>query len=133
MKNIKELLIKEQYENGLKSFFKYYNFFKYCNFDIIFVDNSIEYLDEYPSIKQLLPEDIKIITKKNNDYGKISSTAGVFEHWLISKDVWKNYDYLINFEIRQVLENNTFFQEFIKEPMSIFGWCTKIPYQNSRW
>ena len=123
----------KQYTNGLKSFLKYHDFFKKNNFDIIFVDNSIEDLNQYSFIKNLLPEDITVITQKFNNYGKISCTAGVFEHWLISKDVWKNYDYLIHFEIRQTLENNNFFQEFIKEPMSMFGWCTKVPYQNKRW
>ena len=123
----------KQYENGLKSILKHYYFFKDNNIDIIFVDNSIDNLNDYPTIKNLLFEDIKIITKNFNDYGKKNPSAGVFEHWLISKDVWKNYDYLIHYEIRQVLTNINFFEEFIKEPISMFGWCTKIPYKNKKW
>ena len=123
----------KQYENGLNSFFQYYHFFEKNDFDIIFADNSVDNLNNYPSIEKLLPKEIKIITKNFNNYGKISGSAGNFEHWLMSKDVWKNYDYLINFEIRQVIENINFFEEFIKEPISIFGWCTKVPYQNKRW
>ena len=123
----------KQYENGLKSFFKFEKFFIDNNFDILFVDNSIDNLEVFPMLKKIIPEYVKKITKNNNINGRISKTVGVFEHWLMSKDIWKNYDYLIHFEIRQVIENINFFEEFIKEPMSMFGWCTKIPYQRRKW
>ena len=111
----------EQYKNGLKSILKYKDFFIDKGFDIIFIDNSIDDLKQFPFIKDLLPNDIKIICKKLNKNGP-NKAGGVIEHWLMSKDIWKDYDYLIHLEIRQILIDNSFFEEFLKDPISIFGW-----------
>jgi len=43
----------------------------------------------------------------------------------LSKDIWKDYDYLIHFEIRQILNSKNFFEEFLSEPISMFGWGSK--------
>lgn len=114
----------KQYENGLNSILKYTEFFLKNNIDIVFVDNSVDNLDEYPNIKEKLPKCVKIICKKLNINGP-NKAGGVFEHWLLSKDIWKNYDYLIHFEIRQILNSKKFFEEFLLEPVSIFGWGSK--------
>jgi len=114
-----------KYYTGLLSLFKYMDFFTSNNIDLLLVDNTIDSLDEVPLIKNIIPPNVRIIVKRNNHYGKINKGAGCFEHWIMGKDIWKNYDYLIHFEGRQILINNKFMEEFIKQPISTFSWAHK--------
>ena len=118
-----EIRIK-QYENSLKSIFQFEDFLK-RHFDIVFVDNSIESLEKFPTIKKIIPDYVKVITKVFNNYGRKTKTGGVFEHWILSKELWKNYDFLIHFETRQILKDKSFFENFISEPVSTFTWGNK--------
>jgi hypothetical protein len=111
-----------QYINGLNSIFKHQDFFIANNIDIIYVDNTISDINEFPMIRDIIPNDVKCIFKLNNNYGNISNTAGVLEHWALIENILENYDYIIHFEARQTLLDLSFFEDFLKEPMPIFSW-----------
>ena len=117
----------EQYKKGLLSILKYIDFFIKNNIFIILVDNTIENLEDYPEIKNIIPYNIICIFKKLNNYGKINKGAGCIEHLLISKHIWINYEYLIHFEVRQTLNNNKVIEEFLLKPISTFSWAHKKP------
>ena len=114
----------KQYILGYKSVFKHINFFKENNIDILLVDNSISSLAELPvELRNLIPKSAKIIVGDHNKYGRISKGAGVIEHWRMGKEIWKEYDYIIHFELRQILIDLSFFHIFLNDPISIFSWC----------
>jgi len=119
--NTNNMYIKQNLE-GLKSIIKCIDYFNEKNIDIIYVDNTIENLDKFPEIKENIPPSIKTIFDIHNTYGRQSKTAGVIEHWIMSRDIWEKYEYMIFFEIRQKLLDLRFFEEFLKEPISIFSW-----------
>ena len=106
------------------SIFKHNDYFVSNGIDIVYVDNTISNLDDLPGIKNIIPPNVTCVFKENNIYGQKSNTAGCFEHWVLSKDMWEKYDYIIHFEARQILKSRKFFEEFLKAPVSTFGWCT---------
>jgi hypothetical protein len=111
----------QQYINGLKSIFKYNNFFKQHNITIFIFDNSIDSIDDIPKeILSVIPENVIIETHFVNKYGKINKGAGVVETWLHNIDKIRSYDYLIHFEPRQTLISNSFIENFCKNPRNIF-------------
>ena len=116
-----------QYVESCNSIFKYIDFFKTNNIDILLIDNSISTIDEFPTeIQNLIPNSINKIFKKNNlNYGAINKTAGVFEHWKLGSEIFKNYHYIIHFELRQKLLNIDFIKEFLQSPNSMFSWAHK--------
>ena len=113
-----------QYYNGLMSIFKHNDYFISNGIDIVYVDNTISNLDDLPGIKDIIPPNVTCVFKENNIYGQKSNTAGCFEHWVLSKDMWEKYDYIIHFEARQILKSRKFFEEFLRAPVSTFSWCT---------
>lgn len=120
-----------QYIQGLGSIFKHNDFFIDNNFDIILVDNTVDDIDDIEKatnvkIKDIIPKNVNVITKKQNNYGKINKGAGCFEHWsLVPIELYKKYDYIIVFEARQTLKSKNFFDAFIENPTTIFSWSRK--------
>jgi len=118
----------EQYKNGFKSVSKHMEFFRSNNIDLLWVDNTISSLDEIGALRECIDLDnVKTIFKKNNKYGKLNKGAGCIEHWILGTDIWRHYDYIIHFEARQVLINVSFFEEFLREPISMFSWAYRKP------
>jgi len=114
----------KQHIYGYTSIFKHINFFKENNIDILLVDNSVSSIDELPEeLRNLIPKSVRIIVGNNNKYGQISKGAGVIEHWRMGQEIWKDYDYIIHFELRQILVDLSFFHTFLNDPISIFCWC----------
>ena len=132
-KDFNSIRIK-QYIESCNSIFKHIDYFKSNNIDIVLIDNSISSIDEMPiEITNLIPDIVKIILIKNNNfnYGAINKTAGVFEHWKIGRELFKNYDYIIHFELRLTLLNIKIIEKFIQSPISTFGWHTRRHNINS--
>ena len=107
------------------SIFKHNDYFVSNGIDIVYVDNTISSLDDLPVIRDIIPPNVTCVFKENNIYGRKSNTAGCFEHWVLAKDMWEKYDFIIHFEARQILKNTEFFEEFLRAPVSTFGWCTQ--------
>lgn len=107
----------DQYKKGLELFFSYYEWFVEHNMDILITDNSCtNYLDE---LKSYIPDSIKYRCLENNK-GTINKGSGVIGQWSDCIDIIKEYDYIIHFEPRQLLQGINFFQEFIDCKMSQF-------------
>ena len=109
----------QQFVKGLNIFFE---FNKGNNFDILITDNTIEESNTLPQeILDILPEKCKIITCLNNNYGCINKGSGVIEQWIYNKEFIKNYEWLIYFEPRQLLQTNNFIKSFLENPRSLFS------------
>tara|TARA_B110000902_G_C14138156_1_gene524647 strand:- start:191 stop:985 length:795 start_codon:yes stop_codon:yes gene_type:complete len=122
----------QQYIIGYTNFFQYIDFFNTNNIDIVIIDNTCDSIDDFPDeIKNLIPSNVRVITKIKNDYGIVSASAGVIEHWLLGIHIWETYNYFIHLEIRMIVKDLYFFKEFLKYPMSIFAWQTRNKINNS--
>ena len=98
----------KQYQNGINKIFE---FNKDC--DIIIADNGNNF-----NFK--LNGKITVIKNNPNNYGKINKGAGLIEIWRNNIELLKQYDYIIHFEPRQLLINNDFINDFIKNPRNLF-------------
>ncbi len=111
----------QQYVKGLVKFFEYNNVLKKHNVDIYIVDNSIKYGDSLPKdILAILPDNVKINTCFNNEFGSKNKGAGLVEQWLYCKDIIEKYDWFIHFEPRQLLLNFNFINDFLENPRNLF-------------
>lgn len=111
----------QQYVKGLVKFFEYNDILKKHNVDIYIVDNTIK--DGYslpPEIVAILPDNVKIITCLNNNFGCKNKGAGDIEQWLYCKDLIEKYDWFIHFEPRQLLFNFNFINDFLEKPRNLF-------------
>lgn len=117
-----------QYIKGINKFIKLNKkFIEDKIIDVYLADNTIENKTKMPlELLNIIPDNIKIITSLNNNYGCYNKGAGVIEQWLYYKNLIKKYDYLIHFEPRQLLINNNFINNFINNPRSLFTYnCNK--------
>lgn len=116
---------KRQLENNEKRLKQYIEGIKKVlelneNIDIIISDNSDFFKDENHILKEIV-KNIQIINNAPNKYGGKNKGSGVIENWLHSKELLKNYDYIIHFEPRQLLENNNFINNFLENPRNLFN------------
>tara|TARA_B100000401_G_scaffold215527_2_gene145471 strand:- start:5413 stop:6036 length:624 start_codon:yes stop_codon:yes gene_type:complete len=111
----------QQYLQGLNKFFEYNDILKDNNVDIFITDNTVsEYTNLPNEILNAIPDNCKIITCLNNNYGSINKGAGLIEQWLYNKKLIEQYDWFIHFEPRQLLKSNQFIESFLKEPRNLF-------------
>jgi hypothetical protein len=111
----------QQYVNGLNKFFEYNDILKKHNVDIYIVDNTIKTGDSLPQdILRVLPDNVKIFTSLNNNFGCKNKGAGLIEQWINCKDIIQKYDWLIHFEPRQLLLNFNFITNFLDNPRNLF-------------
>lgn len=106
----------KQYVKGIKQFFHYNE----NNFDVLITDNTIptrEFLNK--EILSVIPKNCRIITSLNNKYGSINKGSGIIEQWNYCKDIIKDYDFIIHFEPRQLLQNNNFINDFLGNPRNL--------------
>ena len=111
-----------QYINGIEKFLQLNK--KYIDdniLDVYITDNTIpegKKLDK--SLLDTIPENVKIITCLNNNYGCFNKGAGDIEQWRYCSNLISEYDYFIHFEPRQLLIDNYFIDNFIKNPRTLF-------------
>jgi hypothetical protein len=109
------------YVNGLKSFFKYNDYFLTNNIDIFFMDNNIDTNEKLDNrINEILPNNVIKLLFKRNNYGHINCGAGLIEQWLECSKELEKYDYIIHFEPRQILKSLYFIETFLKNNTNIF-------------
>lgn len=116
---------KKQLENNEKRLVQYTEGIKRVlelnkNIDIVISDNSDFFKNNDHSLKDLV-KNIKVINDAPNKYGGKNKGSGVIENWLHSKELLKNYDYIIHFEPRQLLNNNNFINKFLENPRNLFN------------
>lgn len=111
-----------QYINGIKKFLQLNK--KYIDdnkMDVYITDNTISQDNKlHQSLLDIIPENIKIITCLNNNYGCFNKGAGDIEQWRYCSTLIKEYDYFIHFEPRQLLIDNYFIDNFMKNPRTLF-------------
>ena len=93
----KEDIRLKQYVDGVKKFIELNK--KYIDekkIDVYITDNTIDKNKTLPKpLLDIIPENIKIITCVNNNYGCINKGAGDIEQWLYCKNLIKRYDYVV--------------------------------------
>ena len=111
-----------QYVNGIKKFIELNK--KYIDdkkMDVYVTDNTVSSNKKlHQSLLDVIPENVKIITSINNNYGCYNKGAGDIEQWLYCSNLIKEYDYFIHFEPRQLLIDNYFIDNFMKNPRALF-------------
>ncbi len=100
----------EQYQKGIN---KLLELNKNNNIDMILADNGSDF-------DLILDKRITVIKNNPNNYGKINKGAGLIEIWRNNIELLKKYDYIIHFEPRQLLINNDFIDDFMKNPRNLF-------------
>lgn len=102
----------KQYQNGINKLVELNND---KNFDIYMADNGLDFQN-----KLIIDDKIKIIKNNPNNYGKFNKGAGLVEIWKNNIELIKQYDYIIHFEPRQLLIDNYFIDNFMKNPRALF-------------
>ena len=100
---------------GLKKVFEYD--FKSNNCDVLVSDNSCSELDY--RIKEVIPEGVKI-TCINENHGSVNKGAGLIHMLEYNKDIILQYDYLIYYEPRTLMNTFYFFEKYFENPRSMF-------------
>ena len=101
-----------QYQNGIEKLIELNS--KY-NFDIYIADNGLDVGD-----KININNKIKTNNNNPNKYGKYNKGSGLIEIWNNNIEIIKQYDYIIHFEPRQLLIDNYFIDNFMKNPRTLF-------------
>ena len=109
---------KQQYIDGINKLSEYMPLFQAHNVKFQISDNTTHTLDE--DILAVLPPSTIISCFKNNKYGKLNKGAGLMEVWTYNMDLYIQYDYVIFFEPRTLLNSPLFFEEFFKNPRNLF-------------
>ena len=109
---------KQQYIDGLKKFFEYQPFFDDHNIKVYLTDNTTLNIDQ--DILDIVPINVILIPSINNNYGCKNKGAGLIEQWIYNSKLISKHEWFIHFEPRQLLIDNCFFQEFIKNPRNLF-------------
>jgi hypothetical protein len=109
---------RKQYINGIRALLKYKDILNSNSVDIHISDNTTDTLDE--DIRKELPPQTIIRCFINNRFGKINKGAGLLEKWNYNRQLFSQYEYIIHFEPRPLLENPAFFLSFFKNPRNLF-------------
>ena len=103
----------KQYQQGID---KIVELNKNYNFDIYIADNGHHNFDD----KIKIPECIKVIKNNPNKLGRYNKGSGIIEIWNNNIEILKQYDYIIHFEPRQLLIDNYFIDNFMKNIRTLF-------------
>ncbi len=123
---------KKQYIDGLNKLFEYSNYFVSNNIDICLIDNSIRDGTRLPEdILTILPKNIKLILHSNNKYGGRNKGCGLIENWLYMKETIEKYKWIIHFEPRQQLKNNSLIENFISNKRNLFTMGKEMNHFNT--
>lgn len=88
---------------------------KFNDLDIYIADNGENFEN-----KITISSDVVIIKNNPNMYGKFNKGAGIHEIWNNNLDIISKYNYIIHFEPRQELIDNSFIDNFIQNPRTLF-------------
>jgi len=110
------VLRKQQFINGLKKLFEYD--YKQHMCDILITDNTCTNL--YPELQELLPEGTLVRCFNDNHVGAINKGAGLIQKWLYNKTILQQYEWILHFEGRQLLQSFEFMDRFFAEPRTYF-------------
>ena len=110
------ILRKQQFINGLKKIFEYN--FKEKNCHILISDNTCSHL--YPELQELLPEGTIVRCFNDNRFGAINKGAGLIQKWLYNQEILEQYEWIIHFEGRQLLQSFEFMDHFFADPHTYF-------------
>ena len=102
----------KQYQQGID---KIVELNKNYNLDIYIADNGHNFDD-----KIKIPECVKVIKNNPNKLGSFNKGSGIIEIWNNNIEILKQYDYIIHFEPRQLLIDNYFIDNFMKNPRTLF-------------
>lgn len=102
----------KQYKQGID---KLVELNKNYKLDIYIADNGDNFND-----KIKIPECIKVIKNNPNKLGRFNKGSGIIEIWNNNIEILKQYDYIIHFEPRQLLIDNSFIDNFMINPRSLF-------------
>ena len=102
----------KQYQQGID---KIVELNKNYNLDIYIADNGNNFDN-----KIKIPECIKVIKNNPNKLGRFNKGSGIIEIWNNNIEILKQYDYIIHFEPRQLLIDNSFIDNFMRKPRAIF-------------
>lgn len=109
-------LRKQQFINGLTKLFEY-DYKKY-NCDILITDNTCT--DLYPELQQIIPNNTIVRCFNDNYVGAINKGAGLMQKWLYNQDILEQYEWIIHFEGRQLLQSFEFMDRFFANPHTYF-------------
>ena len=82
-------------------------------------------------ILDVIPQNVKIITCLNNNFGSINKGAGDIEQWAYNEDFIKQFDWFIHFEPRQILLSFQFIESFLNNPRNLFTINSNIKHFNT--
>ena len=123
----------QQYINGIEKFLQLNK--KYIDdkkMDVYITDNTISNDDKLnQTLLDIIPENVKIITCLNNNYGCLNKGAGVIEQWKYCSNIIKEYDFFIHFEPRQLLKSNQFIESFLENPRNLFTLNNRTKHFNT--
>jgi hypothetical protein len=109
------ILRHQQYVRGLKQFNRCIKPWRDI-VKIVFVDTTTTVL--YSDIQEQL--DGIVILKNDNQYGSKNKGAGVITQWKHAQSILQNYTWVIHFEPRVLLQDDTFFKNFFTNPETRF-------------
>jgi len=109
-------LRKQQLINGLKKLFEYD--YKKHTCDILITDNTCT--DLYPELQELLPEGTIVRCFRDNHVGAINKGAGLIQKWLYNQETLLQYEWILHFEGRQLLQSFEFMDRFFADPRTYF-------------
>ena len=111
-----------QYIQGLTKFFSF-NFKKYNHdVEIIISDNTVSSKENiHPLIVQTIPENIFLDLKLDNEFGSKNKGTGNIVSFLRCNDKIEKYDFVLHFEPRLLLNDYSFFINFLNNPRNIFN------------
>jgi len=110
-----ELYNKKSLTSNEKRTFQYIEGFKSLKLfkgDIFLLDNSADFEQLHPTLQKVIKyhPNLKYIHNTENKLGKINKTAGIIDVWKKNYKLMENYDYIIHFEPRQKLVDDSFFK-----------------------
>ena len=121
-----------QFVNGLQKFFSYLPILNKHNTTICVTDNTLADDMSLPKIiLDVIPQNVKIITCLNNNFGSINKGAGDIEQWAYNEDFIKQFDWFIHFEPRQILLSFQFIESFLNNPRNLFTINSNIKHFNT--
>jgi hypothetical protein len=120
----------EQYLDGLKTFFDFYNKYN-CKTPIMIIDNTINDKGIDKNILNIIPENVIFKIFNSNVFGSLNKGAGLIESWLYLQDDLLKYDNIIHFEPRLKLLDFNFFESYFNNPRNLFTTNNTIKHFNT--
>lgn len=121
---------EQEFVEGFKSFRKVYDNHLSENYEVLLIENTTKDESEIPTaIREEWSGDWHFISSGLNDYGGRNKGTGILENYraLFQSGILADYDWIIHFEPRLVLQSEKFFKEFEKMPHSLFAHAS--PFQ----